>query len=80
MINRDKLSVSNKVSGQIDAIIEAVEDEDLAEIDLPEQLAALKRISEGCIEDTKAIKEKVGAWGDSAKSIYNACVDKDGMY
>jgi len=44
---------------QIDAIIEAVEDEDLAEIDLPQQLTALKRISEGCIEDTKAIKEKV---------------------
>ncbi|KAK3358445.1 hypothetical protein B0T24DRAFT_540422 [Lasiosphaeria ovina] len=63
--------------GTIDMIIQATEDEDLAELDLPEQLAALKRVSNDCVEDTKAIKEKVAAWSQYAGLVYQACVDKD---
>ncbi|KAH8897995.1 hypothetical protein GQ53DRAFT_818244 [Thozetella sp. PMI_491] len=63
--------------GTIDMIIEAVEDEDLAELDLPEQLAALKRVSSDCVADTKAIKEKVDAWSKFANDIHKACQDQD---
>ncbi|KAK3368005.1 hypothetical protein B0H63DRAFT_490135 [Podospora didyma] len=63
--------------GTIDMIIQATEDEDLAELDLPDQLAALKRVSNDCIEDTKAIKEKVAAWSQFAGLVYQACVDQD---
>jgi hypothetical protein len=59
-------------------ILEAVDDEDLAELDLPEQLAALKTISEQCVEDSRSIKEKVDAWGEFARAIHNACIYKDG--
>lgn len=59
-------------------IIQATEDEDLAELDLPDQLAALKRVSKDCIADTKAIKEGVAAWSKFANDVYKACVDQDG--
>jgi hypothetical protein len=57
--------------------LEAVEDDDLAELDLPEQLATLKRISTSCIKDTTELKKKVDDWGKFAKSIHKACVDGD---
>ena len=60
-------------------IIQATEDEDLAELDLPDQLAALKRVSNDCIEDIRAIKEKVAAWSQFAGLVYQACVDQDRM-
>ncbi|KAH7121635.1 hypothetical protein EDB81DRAFT_872900 [Dactylonectria macrodidyma] len=63
--------------GTIDMVIEAVDDEDLAELDLPDQLAALKRVSKDCIDDTRAIKEKFDAWSQFANSVYIACVDKE---
>jgi len=59
-------------------IIEAVDDEDLAELDLPDQLAALKRISQDCIADTKAIKEKVDDWSQFANAVFQACTDQNG--
>lgn len=59
-------------------ILEAVEDDDLVEMDLPDQLAILKRISQACTQDTKAIRAKVGEWGEYAKAIHRACVEKDG--
>jgi hypothetical protein len=61
-------------------ILEAVEDEDLAELDLPDQLATLKRISTSCIKDTQELKAKVDNWGAFAKSIHTACVDQDGRH
>jgi ABC-type polar amino acid transport system ATPase subunit len=41
-------------------------------------LEKLKLISEKCVEDTKAIKVKVDAWGEYAEAIHNACEAKDG--
>ncbi|RYO89200.1 hypothetical protein DL766_003606 [Monosporascus sp. MC13-8B] len=84
---RDAEAKMNKVSmaahavcepgGTIDMILEAVEDDDLVELDLPDQLAALKRISQVCTDDAKAIKTKVREWAGCARAIHKACVDRD---
>ncbi|KAM5347267.1 hypothetical protein ACJ41O_010272 [Fusarium nematophilum] len=63
--------------GTIDMVLEAVEDEDLVELDLPDQLDALKRASNYCISHTVAIKEKVDAWRQFSTLVYHACVDQD---
>ncbi|KAI1490361.1 hypothetical protein F5X96DRAFT_679156 [Biscogniauxia mediterranea] len=63
--------------GTIDMILEAVEDDDLVELDLPDQLAILKRSSQACMQDTNALRDRVGEWGEYAKAIYEACVEKD---
>jgi len=59
-------------------IIEAVEDDDLVELDLPDQIAKLKEISAMCVNDTKAIKAKFDQWSEFAKAIHAACVAQDG--
>ncbi|GAW26200.1 hypothetical protein SAMD00023353_2400520 [Rosellinia necatrix] len=58
-------------------ILEAVEDDDLVEIDLPEQLAILKRVSQSCTQDTMAIRANVNKWGEYANAIHRACMEKD---
>lgn len=60
-------------------VLEAVDDEDLAELDLPDQLAALKAASNDCISHTVAIKEKVDSWRQFATLVHRACVDQDGL-
>ncbi|RYP21036.1 hypothetical protein DL765_002443 [Monosporascus sp. GIB2] len=77
---RDAEAKMNKVSmaaHAIDMILEAVEDDDLVELDLPDQLAALKRMSQACTDDAKAIKTKVREWAECARAIHKACVDRD---
>lgn len=63
--------------GTIDMVIQAVEDTDLAELDLPEQIARLKKISTACVDDTKAIKAKFDQWSEFTKVIYAACIAQD---
>ncbi|KAI8721477.1 hypothetical protein NCS52_00289200 [Fusarium sp. LHS14.1] len=63
--------------GIVDMVLEAVDDEDLAELDLPDQLAALKAASTDCISHTVAIKENVDAWRQFATLVHRACVDQD---
>ncbi|KAI1820728.1 hypothetical protein F4861DRAFT_542653 [Xylaria intraflava] len=63
--------------GTIDMILEDVEHDDLVEVDLPERLAMLKRSSQACTQDTKAIRALVGEWAEYAKAIHRACVEKD---
>ncbi|KAI8677687.1 hypothetical protein NCS55_00486100 [Fusarium keratoplasticum] len=63
--------------GTVDMVLEAVDDEDLAELDLPDQLAALKAASNDCISHTVAIKEKVDSWRQFATLVHRACVDQD---
>lgn len=62
----------------MDMILEAVEDADLVELELPEQLRMLQQVSHTCVADTKSIKEKVKAWSDFADSLHRACVEQDG--
>ncbi|KAI0191872.1 hypothetical protein F4808DRAFT_381415 [Astrocystis sublimbata] len=66
-----------ELGGNIDMIVEAVEDPDLAELDLPDQLAKLKEISTTSVEDIKAVKKKFDAWGEFVRAIHKACVAKD---
>ncbi|KAI9778571.1 MAG: hypothetical protein M1816_004015 [Peltula sp. TS41687] len=63
--------------GTIDKIAQDVEDPDLAELDLPDQLTALRRVSDACVTDTIDIKKTVDAWKDFATRLYGACVDED---
>ncbi|KAK4164124.1 hypothetical protein QBC43DRAFT_238193 [Cladorrhinum sp. PSN259] len=84
---RDAESKMNKLSmvmqalcepgGTIDKITRDVEDPDLAELDLPNQLEKLKRVSESCVADTRDIKASVDAWKDFATRVYSACVEED---
>ncbi|KAK4183819.1 hypothetical protein QBC35DRAFT_83550 [Podospora australis] len=84
---RDAESKMNKLSmviqvlcasdGTIDKITRDVEDPDLAELDLPRQLEALKRVSESCVTDTREIKKTFDAWKDFATRVYGACVEED---
>ncbi|CAH0025620.1 unnamed protein product [Clonostachys rhizophaga] len=64
-------------NGSIAKIIEAVEDPILAELDLPEQVKVLKRMSDACVADTSAVKERFDAWRDFANLVYRACVEED---
>ncbi|KAI0837717.1 hypothetical protein F5Y06DRAFT_270060 [Hypoxylon sp. FL0890] len=66
-----------ELGGNIDMIVEAVEDPDLAELDLPDQLARLKEISAASVRDVKAVKKKFGAWAEFVRAIHKACVAKD---
>lgn len=59
-------------------ILEAVEDAEIAELCLPDEIATLKRFSRSCIEDTKAVRDRVTDWQDFAKLIHLACSDKEG--
>ncbi|KAE8441671.1 hypothetical protein EG329_004592 [Mollisiaceae sp. DMI_Dod_QoI] len=70
-------SAIREPGGIIDQILEDVQDDDLAELDLPEQLATLRRMSTSCIKDTTDLKTKVDDWGKFAKYIHRACVDGD---
>ncbi|KAI1636452.1 hypothetical protein F4809DRAFT_609608 [Biscogniauxia mediterranea] len=63
--------------GTIDMILEDVEDDDLVELDLPDQLAILKRSSQACMQDTNSLRDRVSKWSEYAKAIYEACVEKD---
>lgn len=62
----------------MDMLLEDVEDPDLVELDLPEQLAVLQRVSETCVADSMSIKQKVEAWSDFATILHRACVEQDG--
>ncbi|GAW20801.1 hypothetical protein ANO14919_103120 [Xylariales sp. No.14919] len=66
-----------ELGGNIDMIVEAVEDPDLAELDLPDQLAKLKEISTTSVEDIKAVKRKFDDWAKFVRAIHKACVAKD---
>ncbi|KAI1422216.1 hypothetical protein F5Y12DRAFT_644149 [Xylaria sp. FL1777] len=66
-----------ELGGNIDMIVEAVEDPDLAELDLPDQLAKLKEISTTSVQDIKAVKRKFDDWAKFVRAIHKACVAKD---
>ncbi|KAI8626814.1 hypothetical protein F5Y19DRAFT_487389 [Xylariaceae sp. FL1651] len=66
-----------ELGGNIDLIVEAVEDPDLAELDLPDQLAKLREVSATSVKDVKAVKKKFGAWAEFVRAIHKACVAKD---
>jgi hypothetical protein len=57
-----------------------VEDDDLAEFELPRQIERLKGFSQACVEDTKAIKERITAWQDYAQAIRLACEDEHRLW
>jgi hypothetical protein len=65
------------ISLRIDKILEAVDDDDLAQFELPRQLQKLRKISQSCIEDTLAVKEKVKLWEEHVKKIRLACEDEN---
>ncbi|KAI1260539.1 hypothetical protein F5Y18DRAFT_432096 [Xylariaceae sp. FL1019] len=66
-----------KVGGNIDDIIEAVEDPEMAELELPDHVARLKEISTSSVDDIKAVKKKFDAWAEFVRAIHKACVAKD---
>jgi hypothetical protein len=64
------------LTSQVDKILNAVDDEDLAELELPRQLQKLQRVSKTCILDAKDIKEKVEMWKTYVQNIRKACEDE----
>ncbi|KAI1332385.1 hypothetical protein F5Y16DRAFT_394460 [Xylariaceae sp. FL0255] len=66
-----------EVGGTIDMVVEAVEDPDLVELDLPDQLANLKEISTSCVEGIKAVKTKFDTWAEFVRAIHVASVAQD---
>jgi hypothetical protein len=65
---------------QIDKILDAIEDDEIEEITLQRQLHNLEKISQRCVDDTNAIKEKVAAWKDFVVKIRVACEDENRGY
>ncbi|KAI0145525.1 hypothetical protein GGR57DRAFT_294914 [Xylariaceae sp. FL1272] len=66
-----------RLGGNIDDIIEAVEDPEMAEFELPDHVARLKEISTTSVDDIKAVKRKFDAWAEFVRAIHKACVAKD---
>jgi hypothetical protein len=63
-------------NGTIEKILTAVEDDDLAEIELPDLIDELRSVSTECIEDTQCIREKMVAWQEYAVKMRKACEDQ----